>query len=343
MRSQRNNSHLSRTLRREQAGLAVSNNRNMNSQMLEVVRYDIAYKAIWNAFVANSKNGTFLFYRDYMDYHADRFNDHSLLFYRKGKLVALLPANETGSELQSHGGLSYGGIISDSRMKAVVMLKIFEAMQLYLKDSGFTSLVYKAVPHIYHQSPAEEDLYALIQNGAALIRRDLNAVIYLKKLLPYSRLRERMLKKAQKHNLKLKQSSEFEDFMNLEQELLKKKYNLKPTHSTEELKKLAQQFPEHIKLYAVYEQDQMIAGVIIFETQVVAHCQYIGATERGKLIGGLDILIDYLLTTIYPNKRYFSFGISTEQQGRYLNENLVRNKESFGARTVIQDIYVLKL
>lgn len=311
--------------------------------MVEVVRYNIAYKATWDNFVGSSKNGTFLFYRDYMEYHAHRFTDHSLLFYRKGKLIALLPANEAGTELHSHEGLSYGGIVSNSRMKATSMLSIFEAMQLYLKNAGFAKLTYKAIPHIYHQSPAEEDLYALTQNEAALIKRDLNSVIFIEQPLPYSVLRRRILKKAQKFNLDIKQSLMFDDFMSMEQELLKSKYKLRPTHSKEEIKALAHRFPEHIKLYAGFEHDKMVAGVIIYETQVVAHCQYIGATERGKIIGGLDILFNYLLTNVYPGKRYFSFGVSTEQQGRYLNEHLVRNKESYGARTVVQDFYELKL
>lgn len=311
--------------------------------MLEIVRYNVAYKAVWDRFVAGSKNGTFLFYRDYMEYHADRFTDHSLLFYRKGKLIALLPANEADSELQSHEGLSYGGIVSNSRMKATLMLSIFEAMQLYLKNAGFKKLIYKAISHIYHQSPAEEDLFALTQNGAVLIRRDLNSVISIEQSLQYSLLRKRTLKKAQQFNLDVKQSFLFNDFMSIEQELLNSKYKLRPTHSTEEIKALAHQFPEHIKLYAVFEHDKMVTGVIIYETQVVAHCQYIGVTERGKLIGGLDVLINYLLTNVYSDKRYFSFGVSTEQKGRYLNENLVRNKESYGARAIVQDFYELKL
>ena len=49
--------------------------------MFEIVRYTAEKADEWNAFVAESKNGTFLFNRGYMDYHADRFVDHSLMFY----------------------------------------------------------------------------------------------------------------------------------------------------------------------------------------------------------------------------------------------------------------------
>jgi len=312
-------------------------------QMLEIVRYSQVHKAVWDAFVAGSKNGTFLFFRDYMEYHAHRVTDHSLLFFLKGKLIALLPANEVGQELHSHSGLSYGGIISGNSMRAAIMLRVFDAMLVYLRKVGFTRLNYKAIPHIYHLTPAEEDLYALYRSGASLCRRELNSVICLDNPLPYSQLRKRKLKDVQAESLNLQQSFDFVSFMKLEQELLQTKYNLIPTHSSEEMEKLAQQFPEHIKLFAAYEAAEMVAGIIIYETETVVHCQYIGATERGKHLSALDALTDFLLTSIYKQKRYFSFGISTEQGGRYLNENLVRNKESYGARAVVQDFYTLEL
>ena len=62
---------------------------------LNIVRYTAEQKTVWDSFVATSKNGTFLFMRDYMDYHADRFADHSLMFYKGGRLIALLPGNES--------------------------------------------------------------------------------------------------------------------------------------------------------------------------------------------------------------------------------------------------------
>ena len=45
--------------------------------MLKVIKYTRPLKEEWDAFVDVSKNGTFMLIRDYMDYHADRFIDHS--------------------------------------------------------------------------------------------------------------------------------------------------------------------------------------------------------------------------------------------------------------------------
>ena len=47
---------------------------------IDIVKYNHNMKAEWDAFVKTSKNGTFLFMRDYMEYHNDRFIDYSLLF-----------------------------------------------------------------------------------------------------------------------------------------------------------------------------------------------------------------------------------------------------------------------
>ena len=95
---------------------------------LEIRRYTPAFADEWNQFVAASKNGTFLFDRRYMDYHADRFQDHSLLFFRRGKLYALLPANVDGDTLYSHQGLTYGGLIMSDKTTAAEIVDIFRLL-----------------------------------------------------------------------------------------------------------------------------------------------------------------------------------------------------------------------
>ena len=131
--------------------------------MVEIRRYTTNDKQRWDEFVTLSKNATFLHYRDYMDYHSDRFNDHSLMaFNEKGKLIALLPANADGDTLYSHQGLTFSGWLTQVKhFNANNMLEIFDSMCDYLKSNGFHTLIYKAIPHIYHKYPAEEDLYAL--------------------------------------------------------------------------------------------------------------------------------------------------------------------------------------
>lgn len=311
--------------------------------MVEIIRYSAAHKAAWDDFVLQSKNGTFLLLRDYMEYHEERFTDHSLLFFYKGKLLALLPANEAEGVLHSHAGLSYGGIISGRKMKTPQMLQLFEALLVYLKQQGLQKLQYKAIPAIYHQAPAEEDLYALFRSNGRLYRRDISSAIDLAQPLSYSKDRRWRLSQAKRNDLQIQLSDDYEAFMHLEQELLEHKYNTRPVHTAAEMLYLTRLFPENIRLFTVCKGGVMVAGCVVYETATVAHSQYMSATAAGREAGASDVLIDYLLKEAFAHKKFFSFGISTEQQGQHLNTGLIRYKESFGARAVVHDFYEIVL
>lgn len=309
--------------------------------MVAVVRYSDRYKPEWDAFVKASKNGTFLFQRDYMDYHADRFEDNSLLFYHKDKLVAVLPANAANNELHSHAGLSYGGIVSSGKMKSPLMLQAFEALVRYSREQHFKALYYKAIPHIYHQLPAEEDLYALFRYGAALYRRDVNSVVDLGQSVRYSKDRRWRLSQGRQQECQVQRSEDYAGFMQLVATKLESRHKLQPVHTAEEVGRLAQLFPENISLYTISQEGEQLTGALVYETATAAHCQYIGANSRAQEEGAAYVLVDHLIRQVYPHKKYFSFGISTEQQGLYLNEGLVNYKESYGARTLVHDFYRL--
>ena len=319
--------------------------------MITVTRYTPKNHQTWNEFVKQSRQGTFLFDRNYMDYHQDRFHDHSLMIYYKDKLYALLPANEVVSasnneipqkELVSHQGLTYGGLLTCNKMTAELTCETFEAIGNYLKQEGFSKLTYKAIPWIYHKIPSEEDLYALIHVGkASLSAREISTTILLQNKLRFSEQRRRGVNKAKKNSLIIRQSSQ-EDvfaFWNILNNNLQQKYHTRPVHSNEELQLLMSRFPANIIGYSVLKDEEVIAGTIIFITPQVIHTQYIGASEKGKEEGALDLLFDYLINQKKWDARYIDFGKSTEEKGTYLNTNLIHQKEGFGGRGVAYDTY----
>ena len=63
----------------------------------------------------------------------------------------------------------------------------------------------------------------------------------------------------------------------------------------------------------------------------------------GKGLGALDMVIDHLINEYSDKKRYFSFGVSTENNGAFLNKGLINQKELFGARTIVHDFYELAI
>ena len=307
--------------------------------MIEIRRFTSADENCWDSFLAKSKNGVFLFKRSYMEYHVDRFVDHSLLFYENGKLVAILPANERERSLVSHGGLTFGGVVSGDQLKTPTMIEIFAALSEYASARGLQEIIYKPIPYVYHRVAAEEDKYALFRQNARLIRRDLSSAVNLQSRIPYSKDRKYRTKRARSHGFEVRESHQYHVFMAMEQETLKQRYGVQPTHSAEELEMLARRFPSNIRLFGAHYGGAMVAGVVVYENPRVAHTQYMASTPEGRELSAVDSVVDYLLNEVYASFDYFEFGISTEQNGHYLNEGLVRYKESYGARAVVYDWY----
>ena len=309
--------------------------------MLTVAPYTPDYQIAWDEFVQRSKNGVFLFFRGYMDYHADRFNDSSLLFLDRGRIMAVLPATVDGDELVSHGGLTFGGVIADEQMTIDGMQKIFELLLDYLRRKKVCRLIYKPVPHIYHRLPAEEDLYLLFVLGAVLIRRDLSTTIALGRHTRYAKGRKWSINKGRKSGLTVEPSLDFDSFMAIEEYVLKKYHGTKPAHSAAEIQLLAQRFPQNIGLFGAFQGRRMLSGVIVYADDRVAHTQYISSTDEGREFGASDLVLDQLIQEIYANRMYFDFGISTEQSGHFLNSGLALYKENFGGRSITYDWYEL--
>ena len=294
----------------------------------------------WNGFVAKSKNGTFLFDRRFMDYHADRFQDYSLMFYDKGRLLAVMPAHVDGDTLVSHGGLTYGGLVMGPGIRSVQVCEIFRDLNEVLRWDGFNRVIYKAVPWIYHQQPAEEDLYALTSVcHARLMIRDISSVIIGDRKMRFSGSRKDGIRKARRQGLIVKESKDFTAFWQILYDNLSAKYGVRPVHSDAELELLHSRFPDKIKLYMVFDGEMPVGGTVLFLTPQVLHVQYISAKPEGKACGAIDLLFGHLINTVYSDYRFIDFGKSTSSDSADLNENLIFQKEGFGARAVCYDTY----
>jgi hypothetical protein len=311
--------------------------------MLRLEKYSPDRKEAWNRLIKQSKNGTFMLNRNYMDYHSDRFTDHSLMFFEDQNLIAVLPANLRDNVLYSHQGLTYGGFIYDANMKMVKLLEIFEMMISYLKEQKVEKLIYKAIPHIYHTMPAEEDLYALYRHGAKLIKRGLSTTIMQSNKIRFERGRRRCVDEAKKAGMVIRKSEDFEKMYQLIKNILENKYGLKPVHSADEMKLLHDRFPENIHFYGCYLGEEMLAGSLIYITPRTVHAQYVYSSDEGKKLGANDLIYDFLINEKFTNIEYFDFGISTENHTNNLNTALLQQKEMFGGRGVCYDLYELAI
>ena len=312
--------------------------------MTSITPYSIEYKEVWDDFVAKSKNATFLFFRDYMDYHADRFQDHSLLIFNKKKLVALLPANIKDDTIYSHEGLTYGGLLISERTTVTETLELFEQICLYFKALNIKKLVYKCIPYIYSKHPAQEDLYVLFRLKAQRIACHISSTIVQSNPIPFIESRKSGVRKAKQNEIVIEKCNQFDLFWEILSNNLRDKYDARPVHSLEEITLLRNKFPKNIEHYLVLTKDRVpLAGTVIYLFDQVAHTQYISSSINGRKTGALDLLFLHLVNDVYKNKTYFDFGTSTEQMGNYLNEGLIFQKKGFGGRGVAYETYEINI
>jgi len=317
----------------------------MRLERLRVEAYRPEHRGRWNALVRASKNGTFLFHRDFMEYHRDRFEDLSLVAIEgEDNIVALLPAarerRQDGDWLSTHPGLTYGGWVSDQRMTTPIMLQLFDLLRAWASAERIMGLRYKAMPSCYHRLPAEEDLYALFVQGAALVRQDVSSVIELGGAPAWSKGKRQPLAKARAAGVSVTESRDLEAFMEMLGEVLSA-HGVAPVHTAEELAQLMAAFPDEIRLYAAGLDGRAVAFVLLFDAGQTVHTQYMASGPDGRAVGGLEAIVDHIQHTAYAGRRFLSFGVSTEDGGRVLNHGLVSLKEMFGARAVVAPTYEL--
>ncbi len=307
-----------------------------------VKKYESSDSLEWDNFIDSAKNATFLFKRDFMDYHKDRFEDFSMMVYKGEELYAVIPANRRDSKVYSHQGLTYGGFVLQSSAKLISAFEAFRAMLQFLSSNGILKLDIRVIPPFYNLLPSDELVYFLFLANATLLKRDVVFLIDYQNKIRFQKNRREGINKANRMGLSVKMDTNFDGFWD---EILipnlKNKHDVAPVHSLSEIKLLANRFPENIKQFSVYKDDKIVAGTTIFLTKTTVHPQYVSGNADKNIYGSLDLAYNFIIEKYKDSKRYFDFNISSEENGKYLNKGLIFWKESCGARSYTVDNYVL--
>lgn len=298
----------------------------------------------WDDFVLGSRNGTFHLTRRFIDYHGDRFEDASVVIVDEAAgWLAVVPAARQaegdGSIFHSHPGLSYGGMVLARDAGQAETLLAFVALVDWLAARGYSALVYKTIPILYHAMPAQDDLHALFLLGAERVGCHVLPAVCPAEGGVFQARRRRGARRARRAGIHCAPSVDLAGYWSILGELLAGRGG-RPVHSLGEIERLAAQFPDNIRLHAAHGVDgAMQAGVLVFESPRVARAQYIAATPLGKSSGALDLLFEHLLHEAYAAKPWFELGTATTEGGRALNVGILRHKEGLGARTVVQETF----
>jgi hypothetical protein len=317
------------------------------NKLIEVASFSKHDVRKWDEFVINSTVPNLLFMRNYINYHEDKFIDRSLMCFQSNELVAVFPAAESpvnANEVISHPGLSFGGLISKRSGSQDTVEACLDAISKYFSESGYKTFTYKAVPHIYHTRPFEQDEYFLWKQGFVCNRIDLSVSINLSRRIEFGSRRLRGIKKAGS-TLSLSRNMFFiESFWRILENNLKNRHSATPTHSLEEIRLLNSRFPKDIIPIFAVKDEKCVGGVIIYRSPQVHHAQYIAASNEGQNLGALDFIFDEAVKSAREDgAAFFDFGISTTNNGRDLNEGLYSFKYQFGGGGTCQRFYSKEL
>ncbi len=301
--------------------------------MIEVRLYKSDDKELWNEFISSAKNATFLFNRDFMEYHKHRFEDYSLMCFDKGKLIAVMPANLKDGIVYSHQGLTYGGVVVKPKIRFEKYILIFRTILKFFSVNKIQTIYIKDLPSIYSDTASEELEFIHFLLDSSLHQVDISSSIFNNNVRNISNSRLSGYKKGVGHNLSIIEDETLDSFWEeiLIPNLLDK-HNVSPTHNVQEISKLKKLFPNNIRQFNVYHNKKIVGGTTLFETEHVIHSQYISANSEKNTLGSLDFLYHELIFNVFKGKKIFDFGISTANSEKKINKGLLFWKEGFGAR-----------
>ncbi|MDH7444987.1 GNAT family N-acetyltransferase [Aquimarina sp. 2201CG14-23] len=309
-------------------------------QKYSIKKYQRDDYTAWNSFIDSAKNGTFLFHRDFMEYHSDRFQDFSLLIYDQTKLVAVFPANINDKTIYSHQGLTYGGLILPYTTGGERIEKMLSSLMDFLGSQGIQNLYVKSIPVFYHQKPSNEFAFFFSERGAQLYNRDLNLAIDYNKPLSIHKNKLKHYEKRKGVGFCIDEVANCDVFWKeVLVPRLEEKHNTKPVHTREEINALKKKFPESIKQFVISIDNEILAGITVFKTKDVVKSQYGAVTNKGEKYRALDFLFISLIYK-YKEEGYSFFDMGTVTDNNY---GLLKQKEELGCEIYTQDFYKLDL
>ena len=314
--------------------------------MITVKRFNNNSSA-WDNFVSSANNGTLFHTRRFLNYHHEgRFNDHSLEFYKKGKLVGVFPAAliESGDQRQlvSHPGASVGSFVVPEDLAFADALEMVEQLVDYSKRENLDGIKLTQPPTIYSKRLSHYIDFALQKNGFLYAKREISSILFLEKsidenLSKFKSTHRTAVRKAEKSGVVVKETDDFASFYEILKKNLSIRHDVKPTHSLDELLHLKELFPDKINLFGAYIEGEMVAGVINFiATENVVLAFYISHNEDFQEVRPINLLF-YKIFEWAIQKKYnvFDFGIFTVNEEP--NMGLARFKENFGASGQFRD------
>ena len=318
--------------------------------MYEILPYSPDLDKRLDHFVeCESVNGTFLQTRRFLNYHpAGRFTDASFALEKSGTIVAYFPGVAKEQTFVSHAGTTFGGpIIAKSFYSGSRLLEILKEADQYL-TSRFKNIRFKITPAIFAEESPDLLEYMLEHMGYTR-HTELSSYCTLHSgvdpLENCDKECRRIFKKSEIEGIRfgnLEKTEDFETFYHF-LEISKSKHNVHPVHTLQELYDLKDnRIPDHIRFRGIWDGNTLVAAMMLFlfEGTKTIHGQYIAPNpDYEKFQPTTALYVRVMREAAQEGYKQISWGISTEDGGNYLNESLLRFKESLGAKACVNVRY----
>jgi hypothetical protein len=311
---------------------------------IEVREYEDADKDDWEDFVKGSNNGTIFHSLKFLSYHPkDKYNEHHLIFEKKGRIISILPAaiieKKRLRKLCSPYGASYGSFVVPTSINLKDSISIVKQLLDYCEQLDIESIHLTPPPSIYYKEYNNYLDFALIKNGFRYTKRELTSVIvmnYGDPINSFNRDAKRSVMKSKNLGISVSATEDYSSFYEILLEN-KKKFEVLPTHSLEDLLRLKKIIPQNLKLFLAYIEEKPIAGVLIFicnSKTILAF--YISQFLEYKKYRANNLLIyEIIKWGIYNNFEYFDLGTSTMIMEPHWS--LIQFKESVNSKGYFRD------
>lgn len=320
---------------------------------MDIILYDPSRKDEWDSFVLSSNNGTIFQLQHFLEYHKPgKFPFHHLMFYKDGKLCAVLPGGLDQLMIyESPAGASYGSfVMGDNKFNET--LEVIDTFEDYCWRQGIREVYLTSAPFIYQKELSHNLEYALLYRGFMYQRHYISHVIRLHEtddlLMSFQKTTRNIIRQSLRQNKLIIEESEcFDEFYPILVEN-KKKHGAAPTHTLEELKSLRDLLGDRIRLLLVRYEGKAIGGIVTF------HCN-----NDVLLLFYIAMLYEYqrlrpIYRTMYEilnrarNEGYTFLDTGVSQDTRADNPmtpslDLIFFKEKFNSRGILRSTFWKKL
>jgi hypothetical protein len=308
---------------------------------MRIEKYKSTDKKEWDSFIENSLVDCFLFKRDYLEYHSERFVDYSLMIYdEKSVLLCLVPANFVNNSFFTHKGLTFGGFLFKKSLTSSKIKDIVDSTINFLSSKNFNRIHIKDLPEEYQLNKNHFVNYYIRNKYKTIIEQIPYSVINFNNEINLYR-RKKSIKLAQKKSVEIEFDSDITQFWNkiLIPNLIEK-YSTSPVHTVDEIVKLKESFPKEIILVSAFYESQIVAGILLYVNQGVIKTQYISSNKLGRSVSALDLIMSEIISHYKDTHNFFDLGSSSSNDGKTenINYNLLKWKDAFDSHLHIQEL-----